>query len=75
MCKFFCWIAGLLSSIGAINWGLVAFFQFNLVEYLYNLLGVANLDKIIYGVVAVAGIYLFLSLFTCRGSCKTKEQQ
>ena len=54
----------LLSAIGAINWGLVAFLNFDLVKETAKLLSmVPYLDKIIYGIVAVSGIFALLSLF------------
>ncbi|MBD3231287.1 DUF378 domain-containing protein [Candidatus Dependentiae bacterium] len=63
MMKVLDWIAGLLAAIGAINWGLVAFLRFNLVSYIDRLVGNVGLDKIIYAIVALAGIYLLVSLF------------
>lgn len=66
MCKIFCWVAAFIASIGAINWGLVAFLNFNLVEYVHKLVGVEGLDKIIYGVVALAGLYKLIALFMFR---------
>ncbi|MFA5075077.1 MAG: DUF378 domain-containing protein [Candidatus Babeliales bacterium] len=62
-------IAYFLSAIGAINWGLVAFFKFNLVEFLCNLVNMPNLNAVIYGVVALAGVYSLIAIFTCC-SCK-----
>jgi uncharacterized protein len=62
-CKFLCWLSAVLSSIGAINWGLVAFFQFNLVEWTDKLVGGVGLDKILYAIVALAGIYTLLASF------------
>lgn len=73
MCRFVGWIATLISSIGAINWGLEEFFNFNLVDYVAEYgAGVPHLGKIIYGVVALAGVVAFLSLFLCckHGGCK-----
>jgi uncharacterized membrane protein YuzA (DUF378 family) len=62
-----CLVAALLASIGAINWGLVAFLKFNLVEYLDMLSGNKGLDLVIYGLVALSGLYtlvmLIVSLF------------
>lgn len=45
-----------IAIIGAINWGLIGFFRFNLVAFLF---GEANLvSRIIYAVVGLAGLYL-----------------
>ena len=45
---------------------LVAFFNFNLVEYIHKLVGVEGLDKIIYGIIALAGLYKLIILFMFR---------
>lgn len=45
-----------IAIIGAINWGLIGFFRFNLVAFLF---GESNLiSRIIYAVVGLAGLYL-----------------
>lgn len=44
-----------LVIIGAINWGLIGFFNFNLVDMLFG--GISWLTRTIYAVVGVAGIY------------------
>ena len=44
-----------LVIIGAINWGLIGFFNFNLVNTLFG--GMEWLEKTIYAIVGVAGIY------------------
>jgi hypothetical protein len=54
-------IALLLMIIGAINWGLIGFFQFDLVATLFG--GMDGwLSRIIYALVGLAGLY-GLSLF------------
>ncbi|MCK4265527.1 DUF378 domain-containing protein [Candidatus Babeliales bacterium] len=58
------WFSGLFSAIGAMNWGLVAFFGFDLVRYLTRLLGVKYVDKILYGVIALSGVFSLLALFS-----------
>ena len=53
-----------ISIIGAINWGLIGFFNFNLVSFLF---GSMNwLSRIIYAIVGSCGIYL-LSFYTRTG--------
>ncbi len=49
-----------LVVIGAINWGLVGFFKFDLVAFIFGDMSVVS--RIIYAVVGIAGLYL-LSLF------------
>ena len=49
-------IALLLIIIGAINWGLIGFFQFDLVATLFG--GMDSwLSRIIYALVGLAGLY------------------
>ena len=51
-------IALLLVVIGAINWGLIGFFGFNLVAAIFgtSMAGLA-LQRIIYALVGLAGVY------------------
>lgn len=49
-----------LVVIGAINWGLIGFFKFDLVASIFGDMSVVS--RIIYAVVGIAGLYL-LSLF------------
>lgn len=59
--KPFDWTALTLVIIGAINWGLIGFFQFDLVATLFG--GADSwLSRIVYAVVGIAGIYT-LSLY------------
>lgn len=44
-----------IGIIGAINWGLIGFFNFNLVESLF---GIGWIARIIYAAVGVCGLYL-----------------
>ncbi|KXJ34744.1 DUF378 domain-containing protein [Bacillus spizizenii] len=44
-----------LTIIGAINWGLIGFFQFDLVAAIFGGQGSA-LSRIIYGLVGIAGL-------------------
>ena len=45
-----------IAIIGAINWGLIGFFKFDLVAFLFGNLTV--LSRIIYAVVGLCGLYL-----------------
>ncbi|MEH2932283.1 DUF378 domain-containing protein [Clostridiaceae bacterium] len=45
-----------LAIIGAVNWGLIGFFDFNLVASLFG--GMSWLSRIIYGLVGLCGLYL-----------------
>lgn len=48
-------ISLILIIIGGINWGLVGFFQFNLVDFLFG--SFSLLSRIIYCLVGIASIY------------------
>ena len=64
----FCKAVKLIAGIGALNWGLVAFLNLNLVE---KLLGAETMaSKVVYGVVGLAGALAILSLFLCCKACK-----
>ena len=52
------WVAVILVAIGAINWGLVGLFQFNLVAAIFGV--DSALSRIIYVLVAAAGVYLIV---------------
>ena len=49
-----------LTIIGAVNWGLIGFFRFDLVAFLFG--EMTLLSRIVYAVVGVCGLYL-LSVF------------
>lgn len=51
-------IAYILVIIGAINWGLVGFFGFDLVASLFG--EMSTISRIIYGVVGVSAIILLI---------------
>lgn len=42
--------------IGAVNWGLIGFFNFNLVTFLFG--SGTLLSRIVYGIVGIAGLYV-----------------
>ena len=55
-------IALILSIVGSLNWGLVALFRFDLVAWLFG--GQTSLlSRIVYGLVAAAGIWCVTFLF------------
>ena len=55
-------IALTLVIIGALNWGLIGFFNVNVVNMLFG--GWEWLERIIYALVGVAGIYSFTFYMT-----------
>jgi uncharacterized membrane protein YuzA (DUF378 family) len=48
-------VALLLVIIGAVNWGLIGFFDFNLVSALFG--EMTAFSRIIYSLVGIAGLY------------------
>lgn len=64
------WVAFLLVVVGAINWGLVGLFGFNLVTTIFGFMPI--LEKIVYILIGVSGVYMAYNVFTC-GSCSSGE--
>lgn len=50
----------ILTIIGALNWGLVGAFKFNLVSYLFG--EFSNVSRAVYVLVGISGVVLLLSL-------------
>lgn len=49
-----------IAIIGAVNWGLIGFFRFDLVAFLFG--DMTLLSRIVYAAVGICGLYL-LSVF------------
>lgn len=62
-------IAIILVIIGALNWGLVGIFGFNLVTFLFG--EISLVTRIIYIVVGLAGLW---TIFGCCRCCKGSKQ-
>ncbi|MCK9186392.1 DUF378 domain-containing protein [Candidatus Gracilibacteria bacterium] len=73
--KVLYWIALVLVVVGALNWGLVGLFQFDLVNYLcVDLLAMQMLANAVYVVVAVSGVWVLVSSFMCcEGGCSCSK--
>ncbi len=54
-------IALVLIIIGAINWGLVGIFNFNLVDSIFGSMSIVS--RIIYGLVGISGLWGIKLLF------------
>ncbi|NLU35647.1 MAG: DUF378 domain-containing protein [Clostridiales bacterium] len=63
-------ISLILVIIGAINWGLIALFQFDLVASLFGGQD-AFLSRLVYGLVGLAGLYCITLLFRERERSRT----
>ena len=59
-------VALTLSIIGAVNWGLIGLFKFDLVAFLFG--SMTLLSRIIYTIVGICGVYLisFYAIITTR---------
>lgn len=63
-CKYTAWVAMALTIIGALNWGLWGFFQFDLVAWLFNG-NTTAISRIVYSIVGIAGLISIKHLFCC----------
>lgn len=61
------WIAWIIVTIGGLNWGLVGFFNFNLVTTIF---GSGMGAKIVYDIVGIASLY---AAWLLMGYCKKKK--
>lgn len=50
-----------IAIIGAINWGLIGFFSFDLVAFIFG--DMSLLSRIVYAIVGICGLYL-ISFYT-----------
>ena len=64
--------ACVLSAVGAVNWGFVAFTptNFDLVMYIANIFGQQMVATLLYGAIAASGVYVLASMFSGSISCK-----
>ena len=70
-CCNVCQVVGLLAGVGALNWGLVAFFHMDLVA---KVLGdMTTPAKIVYGLIGVAGLLKLISFVKPCPCCSPKK--
>ncbi|MCL6472546.1 MAG: DUF378 domain-containing protein [Firmicutes bacterium] len=66
--SWFDWTALVITVIGALNWGLVGFFNFDLIRAIFGT-GAAGTDpistvsRVIFAIVGLAGLYSIYSLY------------
>ncbi len=60
-------VALLLMVIGSLNWGLIGFFDYNLVAQILGDMSVGA--RVIYALVGLAGLYGIGMICRCCGSC------
>ena len=65
-------VALTIGIIGAINWGLIGFFSFDLVAFIFG--NMSWLSRIIYAVVGIAGLYI-ITFYMYAGGVARKESQ
>lgn len=63
--KWLHYITFTLVIVGALNWGLVSLFNFNLVTALFS--SVPSLEKLVYTLVGLSAVYV---LVTHKNDCK-----
>lgn len=51
------------AGVGATNWGLVEFLDFNLVTFIADKVTAIPVEPIVYGAVAISGVYLIVKQF------------
>ena len=71
----------LLMVIGSLNWGLIGFFQYDLISDIFGGMTTGT-ARVIYALVGLAGLYGIMYLFRCCGckcgpgcSCSSKRGQ
>ena len=62
----------LFTIVGAINWGLIGFFDFNLVESLFS--QNTTISSIVYSIVGICGLINIGLFFTHIGGESTKNR-
>jgi uncharacterized protein len=73
--KYLRFVVMLLMVIGALNWGLIGFFKYNLVADIFGM--DSALTRLIYSLVGIAGLFGVAALCKsccccCGGSCGSK---
>ena len=62
-----------LSLIGALNWGLVGFFNFDLVAWIFG--PMTLLSRLVYAIIGVAAlIWLFIWIFGDKPGCEYSKR-
>jgi uncharacterized membrane protein YuzA (DUF378 family) len=69
-------VAGALAIVGAVNWGLVALAEFDLVATLFGLdFGETNVaTRVIYGLVGISGLWLITRASTVMTGTSRRDR-
>jgi len=62
-------LAWIILLIGGVNWGLIGFFKYNLVEKIFS----TGLSRVIYAIVGLAALYCLWGMWMMMGKTKTKK--
>ena len=65
------WVALILVIIGALNWGMVGFFQINVISSIFGGSNTA-ISRIIYALIGLSGLWCF-SFFKILSCCDLKK--
>lgn len=69
--KVFDCIALTIAIIGAVNWGLIGFFSFDLVAFIFG--NMSWISRIIYALVGISGLYLLTFYMYAGGTAQTRD--
>lgn len=67
------WLALILVIVGALNWGMIGFFQIDVISALFKGSNTA-ISRIIFALVGLAGLWCF-SLFRHLACCDIKKKK
>jgi len=62
-------IGMLLLMIGGLNWGLVGFFEYNLVDSIFGV--DSMIARVIYAIVGLAAVWMIVKMFAMMGGKKS----
>ncbi len=60
-----------IAIIGAINWGLIGFFRFDLVAFIFG--NMSWFSRIIYALVGIAGLYIITFYMYTNGTAESNK--
>ena len=60
-----------IALIGAINWGLIGFFRFDLVAFVFG--NMSWFSRIIYALVGIAGLYIITFYMYTNGTAESNK--
>ena len=60
-----------IAIIGAINWGLIGFFRFDLVAFVFG--NMSWFSRIIYALVGIAGLYIITFYMYTNGTAESNK--